>query len=133
MKKCHLALGITHWVAHRLALPITCEFSFSAKDPCAVTLIFDAESERPVRWVFARELLAEGLTGLAGGGHAVLWPGTDASGQASLWVEVGAARTALFEIPAEPVATWLADTYTTVPRGQEMAGVDWDGLTQLIK
>jgi hypothetical protein len=133
MKKCHLTLTITQWVAHRLKVPIACELSFSAKDPYAVTLIFDAEGEWPVRWVFARELLTEGLTGMAGDGHVVLWPEYTASGHASLWIEVGAVHTALFEMPAKPIAQWLAATYAMVPRGQEMAEVDWDELTQLIK
>lgn len=133
MKKCHLTLTITQWVAHRLTMPIACEFSFSAKDPYAVSLIFDAEGERPVRWVFSRELLAEGLTGLAGDGDVVLWPESALSGHDNLWIEVGAAHTALFEIPAKPVAEWVAATYAMVPRGQEMAEADWDRLTQLIK
>ncbi|MDN3028559.1 SsgA family sporulation/cell division regulator [Streptomyces sp. S.PB5] len=132
MKKCHLALTITQWVAHRLTMPMACEFIFSAKDPYAVGLIFDAEGEGPVRWVFSRELLAEGLTGMTGDGDVVLWPEYAAGGQASLWIEVGSIHTALFEIPAKPVAQWLATTYAMVPRGQEMADAEWDELTQLI-
>lgn len=131
IKKCHLALKIRHWAGGRPTL-IACEFSYSAKDPLAVTLIFDTEGDWPVRWIFSRELLTEGLTAKAGEGDVVLWPEYCAH-QASLWAEVGSVHTALFEIPVKPVAQWLAETYAVVPRGQEMAEVDWDELTQLAE
>ncbi|MFE0455096.1 SsgA family sporulation/cell division regulator [Streptomyces sp. NPDC058914] len=143
MRKCHLTVESTHWVARRLPVPINCEFSFHPGDPYAVTLIFDAEGERPVRWVFARELLAEGLTATVGQGDVVatvgqgdvaVWPEHHPDGASSMWVEVGnALHKALFEIPALPVAQWLASTYALVPRGQELVGVDWEELTQLTE
>lgn len=134
MKKCHRAVEITHWVVGRLPVPIVCELSYSPQDPYAVTLIFDAESERPVRWVFARELLTEGLTVKVGHGDVSVWPEHEPDGRSMVWVEVGNARQkALFEMPALPVAQWLAGTYALVPRGQEMVGVDWDELTQLTE
>ncbi|MFF0050842.1 SsgA family sporulation/cell division regulator [Streptomyces sp. NPDC005498] len=132
MKKCHLSLSITQWIGVRLPLPITCEFSYSARDPFAVTLIFDAEGEWPVRWVFSRELLAEGLTARAGDGDVVLWPEFGPDGGCALWVQVGRTCTAHFEIPAKPVMQWLAATYVMVTRGQEIAEVEWGDLTQLI-
>ncbi|MFI9543796.1 SsgA family sporulation/cell division regulator [Streptomyces sp. NPDC052016] len=134
MRKCHLTVESTHWVARRLPVPINCEFSFHPRDPYAVTLIFDAEGERPVRWVFARELLAEGLTATAGQGDVAVWLEHDPDGASSMWVEVGnALHKALFEIPGPPIAQWLASTYALVPRGQEMVGVDWEELTQLTE
>ncbi|MFD0319101.1 SsgA family sporulation/cell division regulator [Streptomyces flavalbus] len=128
MRKCHLTVEGTYWLAGLVPLPISCEFSFHPEDPYAVTLIFDAEDEPPVRWVFARELLTEGLTAKAGEGDVTVWPehehatgpdrGSDMwSGRHSkVWVEVGDTRhRALFEIPAAPVAQWLASTYALVP------------------
>ncbi|MER6067149.1 SsgA family sporulation/cell division regulator [Streptomyces sp. NPDC001792] len=135
MTKCHLRIQITHWVARRLPVPIICEFSFDSGDPLAVTLIFDSEGEYPVRWVFARDLLTEGLTARSGHGDVAVWP-AHREGRRSLWIQVGNARaghTALFEVPAQPVAQWLTGCYGLVPRGREMADVDWDQLTQLIQ
>ncbi|MFG3206655.1 SsgA family sporulation/cell division regulator [Streptomyces sp. NPDC048192] len=134
MTKSSLALQITHWVARRLPLPIECEFSYHCADPLAVTLIFHPAGEYPVRWVFARELLTEGLTARSGRGEVEIWP-VHREGRRSLWVRVGDTRTghtALFEIPAQPVVQWLGRSYALVPRGREMANVDWDELTQLI-
>jgi hypothetical protein len=134
MTKCNRTVQITHWIARRLPVPIFCEFSYDSADPLAVTLIFDSEGEYPVRWVFARELLTEGLTARSGQGEVEIWP-VHVDGRRSLWIQVGNARTgrtALFEVPAQPVAQWLGPSYGLVPRSREMADVDWSELTQLI-
>ncbi|MFF4836727.1 SsgA family sporulation/cell division regulator [Streptomyces sp. NPDC001315] len=134
MKKCHLSLQITHWVISDLALTLKCELSYNSADPLAVTMVLDTDRERPVRWVFSRELLAEGLTARVGEGDVVLWPVHDRDGDlTSFCVRVGSVRTALFEIDAEPVVNWLARTYEMVPRGSELNGVDWDELVQLAE
>ncbi|GGJ28749.1 hypothetical protein GCM10010121_045110 [Streptomyces brasiliensis] len=113
---------------------ISCEFSYDVRDPYAVTLILDSEGEHPVRWVFSRELLADGLTGSAGEGDVTVWPESDGGGGWFLWLEVGRdPHTALFEMPAEPVTEWLLETYGLVPEGQESTGVEWDALTHLIE
>ncbi|MEV0175499.1 SsgA family sporulation/cell division regulator [Streptomyces sp. NPDC050803] len=135
MKKCHLSLEITHWVTSELSLMLNCEFSYDAQDPLAVTLVLDSDGGRPVRWIFCRQLLTEGMTARAGEGDVVLWPLLDSDGEASSFcVRVGGGeRTALFEIPAEPVREWLAGTFAMVPRGTELDGVDWDQLVQLAE
>ncbi|KOV72442.1 cell division protein [Streptomyces sp. NRRL WC-3723] len=134
MRRCHLTVESTHWVVRRLSVPISCEFSFRPGDPYAVTLIFDADGEQPVRWVFSRELLSEGLTARVGEGDVVVWPEYASDGASKIWIRVGKARhEALFEIPALPVAQWLASTYALVPRGHESTEVDWDGLTLLTE
>ncbi|CAG6390675.1 SsgA family sporulation/cell division regulator [Streptomyces cocklensis] len=134
MTKCHLSLGITQWVIPSLALRLTCELSYDTRDPLAVALALDATGEHPVRWVFSRDLLAEGLTCRSGEGDVVLWPVYARDGRPrSFCVRVGGLRTALFEIPAEPVAMWLAATYTMTPKGAELNGVDWDELVQLAE
>ncbi|MFF4837968.1 SsgA family sporulation/cell division regulator [Streptomyces sp. NPDC001315] len=116
-------------------MSIACEFSFNSADPLAVTLIFDSDGEYPLRWVFARELVTEGLTTRSGQGEVKIWP-VHCEGRRSLWVQVGNLRTghtALFELPAQPVAQWLARSYALVPRGREMEDADWSELTQLIQ
>ncbi|SEE58498.1 SsgA family sporulation/cell division regulator [Streptomyces sp. TLI_105] len=133
MKKCHLSLESTLWVTTELPLDLTCEFSYDTSDPLAVTLVLDSEGERPVRWNFCRQLLADGLVARAGQGEVVLWPLPAADNEpASFCVQVGGrGRMALFEIPSEPVAQWLARTWAMVPSGTELDGVDWDELLQL--
>ncbi|GGM21935.1 hypothetical protein GCM10010129_77860 [Streptomyces fumigatiscleroticus] len=134
MQKCHLTHEITQWAGRRLPVSITCEFSYSARDPYAVTLIFDAEGDWPVRWVFSRDLLTDGLTARVGHGDVVVWPEHKSDGRSTVWIEVGSApRTAVFEMPAQPVAKWLASSYALVPRGEELGAVDWGELTQLTE
>ncbi|GGM13760.1 hypothetical protein GCM10010129_67310 [Streptomyces fumigatiscleroticus] len=135
MNKSHLALEITRWVTSELSLELNCEFSYDTCDPLAVTLTLDTDDERPVRWVFCRQLLADGLITRAGEGEVVIWPLLDDNGErSSFCLRVGGGdRTALFEIPTEPVGEWLAGTWTMVPRGTELDGVDWDALVQLAE
>ncbi|WP_353940368.1 SsgA family sporulation/cell division regulator [Streptomyces sp. HUAS MG91] len=127
----HLPVEITHWVTSALALRRAGEFSYDTRDPLAVTLVVEGDGQRLVRWVFARELLTEGLVARAGEGDVVLWPVDGPDGERSAFcLRLGSTRTALFEIPAEAVAGWLAGTYALVPRGTELDGVDWDLLVQ---
>ncbi|MEV7077872.1 SsgA family sporulation/cell division regulator [Streptomyces sp. NPDC093516] len=135
MKKCYLTLEITHWVTTELCLGMKCEFTYDTSDPLAVTLVLDSDGERPVRWIFCRQLLADGLVARVGEGEVVLWPLFDSDGErASFCVRVGGGdRTALFEIPGEPVVQWLARTWEMVPRGTELEDVDWDELVQLAE
>ncbi|MFE1521436.1 SsgA family sporulation/cell division regulator [[Kitasatospora] papulosa] len=134
MKQSHLSLRITHWVIPNLARRLNCEISYNSEDPLAVTMVFNTASECPVRWTFSRELLADGLNARVGEGDVALWPMHDHNGGlTSFCVRVGGARTALFEIAAEPVMSWLDKTYEMVPCGAEFNGVDWDALVQLAE
>ncbi|MFF4837977.1 SsgA family sporulation/cell division regulator [Streptomyces sp. NPDC001315] len=134
MRKAHLTSAATYWVAKRLPVMISCEFSYDVRDPYAVTLILNSEGEHPVRWVFSRELLADGLAGSVGEGDVTVRSESDGAGGWFLWLEVGRApHTALFEMPAEPVTEWLLETYRLVPAGQEAACVEWDQPAHLIE
>ncbi|MFD9286592.1 SsgA family sporulation/cell division regulator [Streptomyces mirabilis] len=134
MKKCHLSLQIRHWVSSGLARTLNCEISYSSEDPLAVTMVFNTDAACPVGWVFSRELLADGLNARVGEGDVVLWPMHDHDGDlTSFCVRIGSARTAMFEIAAEPVVNWLDQTYEMVPCGAEFEGVDWDELVQLAE
>jgi hypothetical protein len=67
----------------------------------------------------------------SGGGEVTLWPAPGhGDGPSVFCLRVGAARTALFELPVAPVADWLAGTYTLVPAGSELDGADWDLLLE---
>jgi hypothetical protein len=121
-------------VCSELDLPLQCGFSYDAQDPLAVTVVFDTEGVRPVTWALSRDLLADGIAARVGEGDVMLWPVLDLDGEpSSFCVRVGSARKAVFEIPAEPVMTWLAGTYAMVPRGTELDGVDWDECAQLAE
>ncbi|MEV5607474.1 SsgA family sporulation/cell division regulator [Streptomyces sp. NPDC052225] len=129
MNESHLSLVVTHWVTSELGLALNCELSYDAGDPLAVCLVFTGQGPRSVRWVFSRELLAEGLNARTGEGDVALWPVLDEDGETDcLRIRLGGDRTALIELDAAPVAEWLAETYGLVPPGTELDGVDWDEL-----
>lgn len=131
MHKSHLALTITRWLGGDNFLALPCEFAYDAGDPLAVTVTFTVGGEWSVRWVIAREQLAAGLTTRSGKGDVALWPVYDEDGEVStLGMRLGSGNVALFEIPAEPVVQWLAQTYTLVARGAEFDGANWDELLQ---
>ncbi|GHB11240.1 hypothetical protein GCM10010330_76520 [Streptomyces tendae] len=133
MNKCNLTLDVARWLSPELALTLSCEFSYAEQDPFAVTVVLDADGKRPVRWVLSRDLLADGLSARTGEGDVMVWPMYDLpdGGAPSFCLRLVNTVAAVFEIPTEPVAQWLAHTYTLVPRGSEMDGVDWDELSQL--
>ncbi|MGV9915455.1 SsgA family sporulation/cell division regulator [Streptomyces tendae] len=135
MKKCHLSLKIAHWVTPDLLVVLKCEFSYDPADPLAVTLDLDTDGARAVRWIFCRQLLADGLVSRVGEGDVVLWPLLDDNGErSSFCLRVGAGEhVALFEVPAAPVGRWLARTWAMVPSGTELEGVDWNELVQLAE
>lgn len=135
MKKCHLSIEMLHWLTSELSLERMCEFSYDPGDPLAVSVLLDADGAHPVRWLFGRQLLADGMVTRAGEGDVVLWPMFDSDGERiSFCLRVGSGETtALFEVPTEPVAQWLAATWAMVPAGTELDRVDWDELVQLAE
>jgi hypothetical protein len=135
VKRVHLATGATQWLGgRRLPVSISCEFSYDVKDPYAVTVIFDAAWKSPVRWVFSRELLTDGVTSRVGEGDVAVWPEKNEDGDMALWLQVGhMSCTAVVELPIKLISKWLARTYALVPRGSETEHVEWDRVIQMIE
>ncbi|MET7287119.1 SsgA family sporulation/cell division regulator [Streptomyces sp. NPDC005573] len=93
--------------------------SYRRHDPLAVHLTFHTGVRPPVRWVFARELLARGMREAVGEGDVRVRP--QGSGSAAvLYLTLssphGHARLRA-SLPA--VAEWLERTYLLVPAGAE--------------
>ncbi|MFI9219359.1 SsgA family sporulation/cell division regulator [Streptomyces werraensis] len=57
-----------------VTVPVTLAFRYSAADPYAVRMVVETSVTRPVHWVFARDLLAEGLSRPAGLADVQVWP-----------------------------------------------------------
>ncbi|MPZ60404.1 MAG: SsgA family sporulation/cell division regulator, partial [Propionibacteriales bacterium] len=66
---------------------VQAELSYNATDPLAVTALFRTKGSS-VRWVFARDLLTEGVFAPAGDGDVHIWPCLDASGRAVVIIEL---------------------------------------------
>lgn len=102
-------------------------------DPFAVHLTFPAavglEGEQ-VEWIFARELLDDGLYEPAGDGDIHLWPCTPDQ----VMIEFDSPHgMALVEFESVDLRAFLHGSYKVVPAGQESQHLDLDaGLADLL-
>ena len=102
------------------------DLEYAANDPYAVVAVFRAGAA-PIRWVFARELLAEGLFGPVGDGDVHVWPCLDSRGQAVVLIELNSPYgEALLQAPSREVSEFLQRTFELVPRGAEDVQLDLD-------
>lgn len=104
-------------------------FHYDLNAPLVVTVTFRVHNSRKnVTWRIGRDLLYEGLFALSGIADVQVWP-TDHEEWQTAWLKIGSrSATALFELPAPPLAEWLEDTYALVPPGQESVYLDWDAF-----
>ncbi|MFF5364331.1 SsgA family sporulation/cell division regulator [Streptomyces scabiei] len=126
-----LELGLVLSPEH--TLPVPAKLGFRSDDPYAVHITFHINSDRPVRWTFARELLVEGVFRPCGQGDVRVWP-TKVSGRGVVLMALSSPDgDALLEAPAAAVSAWLERTLRVVPPGSEfdMLGID-DGLAELL-
>jgi hypothetical protein len=115
-------------------LPLNAELHYSAEDPLAVEAHFDDGSPDPVRWVFARDLLATGMKELTGDGDVVIWPTVGADGEAAVQMRLNSPHgDALLEASASELDEFLAATWRLVPPGTEHRYMDVeDVITALL-
>lgn len=109
-------------------VPVPVRLYYKDTDPYAVQFSFDVTPDEVVRWTFARELLAQGITAPAGLGDVKITPVgplQDRSISIELETPDGYAR---LEGMAAPIKEWLAKTYAAVAAGQESKAVDIDRL-----
>jgi Streptomyces sporulation and cell division protein, SsgA len=100
------------------------ELEYDATDPFAVTAVFRA-GVTPIRWVFARDLLAEGMFAPVGEGDVHVWPCLDAAGRAVVILELTSPHgEALLQAASADVSDFLLRTFELVPRGAEDMGLD---------
>ncbi|GAQ63644.1 MULTISPECIES: SsgA family sporulation/cell division regulator [Streptomyces] len=126
-----LELGLVLSPEH--TLPVPAKLGFRSDDPYAVHITFHINSDRPVHWTFARELLVEGVFRPCGQGDVRVWP-TKVSGRGVVLMALSSPDgDALLEAPAAAVSAWLERTLRVVPPGSEFAMLGFDdGLAELL-
>jgi len=103
------------------------ELEFTSSDPFAVVAVFRT-THSPIRWVFARDLLAEGLFAPVGEGDVHVWPCLDTQGRAVVLIELNSPDgEALLQASSREVSEFLQHTFELVPRGTEEIQLDLDG------
>jgi hypothetical protein len=113
------------------ALPVT--LRYSAADPLAVQVVFPPEASldgAEVTWIFARQLLEEGLRAPAGSGDVHIWP----CGRQRTVLEFHAPQgLALVQFDRAVLQRFLARSYAVVGAGSEAEGLDLDrNLARLL-
>ncbi len=69
--------------------PVAATFTYRSDDPYAVQVVFRPSAQRQVLWTFGRDLLREGLDGIAGSGDVQVWKADEQeNSQAEPWVHI---------------------------------------------
>jgi hypothetical protein len=103
--------------------PVPAELEHDTRDPYAVAVVLHA-GPSAVRWLFGRDLLADGLLGRCGDGDVRIGPAGD---PALVVVELSSPDgAAVLEAPAKEIAAFLDRTYDVIPAGSESDWFDFD-------
>jgi Streptomyces sporulation and cell division protein, SsgA len=115
------------------SIPVPARLSYRTDDPYAVHVSFHINSEFPVHWTFARDLLVEGVFRPCGHGDVRVWP-TKAEGRSVVLMALSSPDgDALLEAPTAQVCTWLERALRVVPPGTEARHLSIDdALDQLL-
>ncbi|MDX6233879.1 MAG: hypothetical protein QOH68_2956 [Nocardioidaceae bacterium] len=92
---------------------------YDTTDPFAVRAMFRVTSDQQVSWVFARELLAQGMTEASGDGDVRIWP-TWADGREVVRIVLRSPDgEALLQTESVELLEFLTTSFALCPRGHE--------------
>ena len=97
-----------------------------------VTFQTGGEGDGIVEWMFARQLLTEGVAGPVGEGDVRVWPEVHGRERVVNLAMASPSGAALFEIDRDDLVEFLQQTYLAVPTGSEGAVVDLDAELALL-
>ncbi|HEX4831176.1 MAG TPA: SsgA family sporulation/cell division regulator [Trebonia sp.] len=133
-------------VPQQTIVPLVASLYYSSEDPYAIRVAFHVGLDEPVEWIFARDLLANGIKGRDGLGDVRVWPGPAtagrgvaaelvAGGEQVLHIELSSPfGEAHFEAAIREVSDFLRRTYRIVPTGEEGGFVDVEAeLANLLR
>ncbi|MFF2039623.1 SsgA family sporulation/cell division regulator [Kitasatospora sp. NPDC058170] len=113
----HLVMSLV--VSNELSFRIVVDLEYDAADPYAVRFTFHLPGDEPVTWVFARELLLDGISRPSGEGDVHIHPvGGELSDVRIVLHSPGGA--AQLRASAPPLVAFLARTDRLVEMGQEL-------------
>lgn len=125
-------------VTPRQIVPLVASLSYTREDPYAIRLAFREGLDKPVEWIFARDLLSAGIEEREGSGDVAVWPSDGSAGGAPgsvLNIELSSSfGQAHFEAPARRISDFLRRTYQIVSPGKEIEHIDIEaGLNDLLR
>jgi hypothetical protein len=104
---------------------IAAELRYDPSDPLAVCLAIGVECLEPVLWYFGRDLLADGVSRPTGVGDITVEPATGSEGR-EVRITLATNCLATMIAPRDKVIEFLVESFTAVPSGCELDGVDID-------
>jgi len=114
------------------AVSVKVDLAYHSRDPYAVQASFRTGSGTAVAWVFARELLHDGLTSPAGTGDVRVRPAPNEAGRVQLELSSPSGHAA-FTTCSYALDDFLRRTFDVVPRGTECGWLDFDvALSELL-
>jgi len=128
----NIAIGLL--VPGDAPVPVMATLRYEARDPYAVNASFRTgrgTDRTAVEWVFARQLLAEGLERPVGDGDVRVSPGSNGARVVNLTLSSPSGH-AVFEVPRAAMEDFLARSYSVVPLGSESSFLDLDAELSLL-
>src|SRR5260370_7060451 len=114
-------LGLLLVVPQHAAVAVVASLFYSGDDPYAVRMAFHVGTDEPVEWIFARDLLAAGMTEPAGEGDVRAWPSSgdpDGEGDGETLLNIVLSSPfgqAPFQAPMAPMAPLLHPPHAPTP------------------
>lgn len=105
-------------------VPVKVDLTYHSRDPYAVQASFRT-GHSTVEWVFARDLLHDGLLDSTGSGDVRVQPVTGNSAMVQLELSSPSGY-AVFTTCAQALGDFLTRTYEAVPAGTEYGWLDFD-------
>jgi hypothetical protein len=106
---------------------LSAQLEYRVDDPYAVSATFEVGDGETVRWLFARDLLDEGLVHPVGEGDVHVSPGQDALGEATVRLVLSSpSGEAVLEAYADDILAFLEQCYALVRPGEESRCLDLD-------
>ncbi|MGV1004186.1 MAG: SsgA family sporulation/cell division regulator [Candidatus Nanopelagicales bacterium] len=111
---------------------VPCALEYRAEEPYAVRATFRTGSA-DIEWMFARDLIAEGLSVPSGEGDVVVWPEDGGERQLVLIALNSPTGQAVLEADRAEIAQFLERTFDIVPAGTESDALDIDSwIAQIL-
>ena len=116
------------------SLRVMAGLGYAASDPWAVRVAFQTggEGDGIVEWMFARQLLTDGVAAACGEGDVRVWPALHGDDRVVNLAMASPSGSALFEIDRDELVEFLQQTYVAVPTGLEGGVVDLDAELALL-
>jgi hypothetical protein len=133
----HLPTAVTAELSLRMVVDsdrtveVPCSLEYRAEEPYAVRATFRT-GVADIEWMFARDLMLEGLQRPSGEGDIVIWPENHGRIPLILLALNSPSGQAVLECDRAHIELFLRRTFDIVPVGEESTTIDLDGCIQAL-